>query len=109
MFALQVRDRPTGFAILSAKGVETFRLLQKQHTVPLSPLLFVKTPQSPTVQEIHVSAENLGEILMGDSIENSLYDVRTCAPVVVRPELFGLQQYCRFLSSLDLSGDCSAG
>ena len=28
-------------------------------------------------QEIHVSAENLGEILMGDSIENSLYDVRT--------------------------------
>jgi len=27
-------------------------------------------------KEIHVSAENLGEILMGDSIENSLYDVR---------------------------------
>jgi len=26
--------------------------------------------------EIHVSAENLGEILLGDSIENSMYDVR---------------------------------
>jgi transmembrane 9 superfamily protein 2/4 len=26
--------------------------------------------------EIHVSAENLGEILMGDSIENSMYDVK---------------------------------
>lgn len=27
-------------------------------------------------KEIHVAAENLGEILLGDSIENSLYDVR---------------------------------
>jgi len=27
-------------------------------------------------QEIHVSAENLGEILLGDSIENSVYDLR---------------------------------
>jgi len=26
--------------------------------------------------EIHVSAENLGEILLGDSIENSVYDIR---------------------------------
>lgn len=26
--------------------------------------------------EIHVAAENLGEILLGDSIENSLYDIR---------------------------------
>lgn len=34
-----------------------------------------------SLQEIHVSAENLGEILMGDSIENSLYDVRTCSRI----------------------------
>jgi len=27
-------------------------------------------------EAIHVSAENLGEILLGDSIENSLYDIR---------------------------------
>jgi len=26
--------------------------------------------------ELHVAAENLGEILLGDSIENSLYDIR---------------------------------
>merc|ERR1719388_673179 len=27
-------------------------------------------------KDLHVSAENLGEILLGDSIENSLYDVK---------------------------------
>merc|ERR1719388_53103 len=35
-------------------------------------------------KDLHVSAENLGEILLGDSIENSMYDIRmnvnnTCA------------------------------
>jgi len=39
------------------------------------PYRYYVLPYCPP-KEIHVSAENLGEILMGDSIENSMYDVR---------------------------------
>lgn len=44
------------------------------------PYRYYVLPYCPP-KEIHVSAENLGEILMGDSIENSLYDVRMKANV----------------------------
>ncbi|CAJ1344901.1 unnamed protein product [Effrenium voratum] len=39
------------------------------------PYRYYTLPYCPP-KEIHVTPENLGEILMGDSIENSLYDVR---------------------------------
>merc|ERR1719171_1683644 len=45
-------------------------------------------------KDLHVSAENLGEILTGDSIENSLYDIR-----------MNVNNTCAFLCSIKMSED----
>merc|ERR550514_2416447 len=45
-------------------------------------------------KEIHTSAENLGEVLLGDSIENSMYDLR-----------MNLNGTCLYLCSVKFSGD----